>query len=160
MSWRPEKGCRSSSATEPKSFMTPTSVRTTVSSRPCRSGNFGMITASWKPGANVIKQIYNQKVPRHPSFLLKLKITILDISLSLPLFHSLSLTGDEGVYTLSVLHSVSQSCVILSIFLTLPPCLFLSLSLSLSLAPSLSLFISLSLSLFLYLYFSLSFSDQ
>jgi len=43
-------------------------------------------------------------VPRHPSFLLKTKITILDnspslfLSLSLPL----SLTGDEGVRTLFI----------------------------------------------------------
>jgi hypothetical protein len=56
-------------------------------------------------------------VPRHPSFLLKTKITILDIfyiSLSL----SLSLTGEEGVgtlasikqsRTLSIPYSVSQS---------------------------------------------------
>ncbi len=64
-------------------------------------------------------------MPRHPSFLLKIKIKILDIfyiSLSLPL------TGEEGVrtlasikhsLTLSVPHSVSQSCVILSLFLPL-----------------------------------------
>ena len=64
-------------------------------------------------------------MPRRPSFLLKIKIKILDIfyiSLSLPL------TGEEGVrtlasikhsLTLSVPHSVSQSCVILSLFLPL-----------------------------------------
>jgi hypothetical protein len=46
-------------------------------------------------------------VPRHPSFLIKIKITILDIfyisfSLSPSLFFiSLSLTGEEGVHTLA-----------------------------------------------------------
>jgi hypothetical protein len=41
-------------------------------------------------------------VPRHPSFLLKIKITILDNSPSLPpsLSLSLSLTVQEGVRTL------------------------------------------------------------
>jgi hypothetical protein len=39
-------------------------------------------------------------VPRHPSFLLKIKITILAPSFSLSLSLSLSLTGEEVVHTL------------------------------------------------------------
>ncbi len=76
-------------------------------------------------------------MPRHLSFLLEIKITIISpfpspfitLSLSLPLYHSLSLS--------------------LSLFLSLPPSLFLSLS------PSLFLFLFISLSLPLSLYLSL-----
>jgi hypothetical protein len=71
-------------------------------------------------------------VPRHPSFLLKIKITILDIfyiSLSLSLYLSLSpsvyLTGEEGVCTLG---SIKHAHILSSLFLSLTPSFSLSLS--------------------------------
>ncbi len=76
-------------------------------------------------------------MPRHLSFLLKIKIAIFYISLSLSLFLSLSLSLFLSL-SLSLFHSL---------FITLFISLYLSLSLSISLYLSLSLFLYLSLSL-------------